>query len=1141
MLAEVAGAALGSTAASMALGPPPTSMGIIKERGGNWLDKSIDNQMTMLKREIQYGGIRPPAEQLAEMEARYTPEAMATLTPELRDYVQNNFNMLRPLAQIENWIDTKLSKYIRNEMGTESDPIRALAERGVLHVNPDQVGVNRYRGTEVRSRAGMPRLGVSDTATAWEDASDVAINKTTPKTLLEDRMVGASFLAQYPWMQQVPSDARVYGLDVQKGAPEALGLDHMIDELKNATRPNTDLPERLRIDANKLDRMSVAQIVEKVADINSWRVENMSKANQALANNAATHFDLPFGLGNKTYPETGLRWAQLRMPDGETDPTTLQAALKYEGDTMGHCVGGYCDDVAANSTQIFSLRDAKGAPHVTIEVQPYGSYNEDHMFAELTDKLGRQPTDNELQSALSIAPPRIIQIKGKGNAAPAEKYLPAVQDFISSRTWSDVGDLSNAKMVLIGNGRYIPEAKIKEIADRNFVDSFGNKPDQDEDAYQYYNRIRRYNPDMLSEADKNFLNEVQNGNFASGGEVLAYAKGGAVTSSRRMLDGLYGTNAKGQRFAEGGAVDAELLRRQLEGIDNTPSTRAPERAPTPEQTESRTMLERLGRFASLDTPQDMGLGETAADIGMGFLPVVGTAQGARDFERARRDEDKLGMLLSAASMIPVAGGAVRAIRSAGKASRAADDLAALTAQVPTNISQPSAALDMPPLENAQRTQLGSSTIPSYAKAREILSSKNRILDFGAGRGQGASLIGADTFEPYPREGFNPNFSNVADIPSGSYDGLTSLNVLNVMPREVRDDAVRNIGRILADDGEAVITTRGRDVMTAKGVDGPEPMSRITTADTYQKGFTQQELTDYVSNVLGENFVVGSLPQKIGAAGVLVKKTKASNNTGSAAGEARQMLDAVTQAAMPRTPAVGMPVNFSGLRQAGVSPQELRQIDESFRTHQGAVQSVDELVSTAARVDPLFQESVLDVANSIGGTYVQGPLKTPESISEKLVRKGGSAAEVPDSVRATILVQNNEQAEEAIRQIAGRYPMIDEGWQRVPSNGYIDRKLAIQFTGPNGERLLGEIQINTPPMQTVKDTIGHTLYEVERRLIQQSGGVTQMSPEELMRYRSVVEQQSQVYGEAASSIDPSIIKQVTDKRARGGYIGRLGRL
>jgi hypothetical protein len=100
---------------------------------------------------------------------------------------------------------------------------------------------------------------------------------------------------------------------------------------------------------------------------------------------------------------------------------------------------------------------------------------------------------------------------------------------------------------------------------------------------------------------------------------------------------------------------------------------AAQRAEEP-QSESRTMLERLGRFTSLDNPQDMGLGELAADIGMGFLPVVGTAQGARDFERARRDEDNLGMLLSAASMIPVAGGAVRAARSAGKAADVVEEV-----------------------------------------------------------------------------------------------------------------------------------------------------------------------------------------------------------------------------------------------------------------------------------------------------------------------------------------------------------------------------------------------------------------------------------------------------------------------------------
>jgi hypothetical protein len=198
-----------------------------------------------------------------------------------------------------------------------------------------------------------------------------------------------------------------------------------------------------------------------------------------------------------------------------------------------------------------------------------------------------------------------------------------------------------------------------------------------------------------------------------------FARGGAVTSSRRMLENLIGKKPEGQRvdatgllgFANGGEADAELLRRQLENIDNTPSTRTPERAPTPEQTESRTMLERLGRFASLDTPQDMGLGETAADIGMGFLPVVGTAQGARDFERARRDEDKLGMLLSAASMIPVAGGAVRAIRSAGKAADVVEEVPGAARQMLDEVVPPATTEQIKQVEAS--APIEKSPVPSY--------------------------------------------------------------------------------------------------------------------------------------------------------------------------------------------------------------------------------------------------------------------------------------------------------------------------------------------------------------------------------------------------------------------------------------------
>ena len=43
--------------------------------------------------------------------------------------------------------------------------------------------------------------------------------------------------------------------------------------------------------------------------------------------------------------------------------------------------------------------------------------------------------------------PRIVQIKGKGNAKPIDEYLPFVQDFVRSGQWSDVGDLQNTGLI----------------------------------------------------------------------------------------------------------------------------------------------------------------------------------------------------------------------------------------------------------------------------------------------------------------------------------------------------------------------------------------------------------------------------------------------------------------------------------------------------------------------------------------------------------------------------------------------------------------------------------------------------------------------------------------------------------------------
>lgn len=85
------------------------------------------------------------------------------------------------------------------------------------------------------------------------------------------------------------------------------------------------------------------------------------------------------------------------------------------------------------------------------------------------------------------------------------------------------------------------------------------------------------------------------------------------------------------------------------------------------------LRDRARKFVSLDNPEDSDLGDLAIDIGAGFVPVVGTATSGRDFERARREGDKLGMVLSAAGMIPVVGGVAGA---ANKARKGAEGLTA---------------------------------------------------------------------------------------------------------------------------------------------------------------------------------------------------------------------------------------------------------------------------------------------------------------------------------------------------------------------------------------------------------------------------------------------------------------------------------
>ena len=184
---------------------------------------------------------------------------------------------------------------------------------------------------------------------------------------------------------------------------------------------------------------------------------------------------------------------------------------------------------------------------------------------------------------------------------------------------------------------------------------------------------------------------------------------------------------------------------------------------------------------------------------------------------------------------------------------------------------------LPPPERAAKTALGTSTIGSYVKANDILKStipKGRTLDFGSGKGLGANLIGADTYEPYVKS--EPKYNKANQIKSNSYDKVTSLNVLNTIEPNARKEAVNNIGRVLKPNGIAIISTRGKDVEDAKiktkvrdgYVIGKGEQAR------FQKGFTQEELKNYTQKTLGGNFKVENV-KGLGKAAIKVTKLNIS--------------------------------------------------------------------------------------------------------------------------------------------------------------------------------------------------------------------------------------------------------------------------
>ena len=490
---------------------------VVKPRGGNWAQRDVEATMIdPLKREqtpILSGELVNEAAG-RDLFSEYRKVYDQDPTVGLHDWMRANYpdiyaGMHEPNAlAINKWLDTKLTRYIKNEMGTPEDSVRALAERGVLHFQPrDATGrarAHRAVAQSVTENASPPIdfrpriMGESPLARGWEDVADSAILPGTYRDFVSEyveperlqnalRGVGGEYAVNNP-------DAAAYTLNRGRGAPD-VGFDHLVDELKTAMAPDSLLPANLRLTPEQLEKVTVPQAVELVDKINKWRSAEAAKAEKLgmMQNLKATPRAVDEGLQLSFVEKPGAVWVDI--------PETVSEKGMKLCTTIGK-QGGWCtqsEDLAraygSGENRLVAMLDADGRPHVqakiTRDVDQMSAFDaavesftpaQEAAWGRHFDALEGSPglgdalewmKDNApdayknylqiLQSQPNVKPPDITELKPVANSFRSDRAQEygqrdpnyfrqienAVLKFLNEGQWGRVADLDHYGIVRI--------------------------------------------------------------------------------------------------------------------------------------------------------------------------------------------------------------------------------------------------------------------------------------------------------------------------------------------------------------------------------------------------------------------------------------------------------------------------------------------------------------------------------------------------------------------------------------------------------------------------------------------------------------------------------------------------------------------
>ena len=216
---------------------------------------------------------------------------------------------------------------------------------------------------------------------------------------------------------------------------------------------------------------------------------------------------------------------------------------------------------------------------------------------------------------------------------------------------------------------------------------------------------------------------------------------------------------------------------------------------------------------------------------------------------------------------------------------------------------------------------------------------------------------------------------------------------------------------------------------------------------------------------------------------------------------------------------------------------------------------------AVRLAPEFNQQIDDIAKSLNlettlpeittkidaatGQKLGTVKKIPRIVEKSRLKYDKDVTQLTDPIRTRIVVNTPAEEKAVVDLMKNQYKLFDKG-RDIKPEGFVDRKLNVQFVGANGENLVAEVGIITAPMWRASDK-NHVLYEEFRSLFPK-GMPTDSKELELItdnvvnKGRALQKAMSENFGEAKKQIDPDFYKTEVKKFSKGGYVtaGSSGR-